>query len=60
MAALAVGLLAAAFSLPPFYWPVSHVSFHLAHLPGVHSLLHGQDFSLSRQARRLLGFWPFH
>jgi hypothetical protein len=54
--ALAVGMLAAAFSLPPFFWPVSHVSLQL-HLPFLHGVTNVR-LSLSRLARHY-GIWPF-
>jgi hypothetical protein len=61
MAALAVGVLAAAFSLPPFFWPAGHLSLslHAGNLPFLHGTLHTHpgEFSPSRLARRL-GIWP--
>jgi predicted Ser/Thr protein kinase len=61
MAALAVGVVAAAFSLPPVFWPAGHLSLslHAGNLPFLHGTLHTHpgEFSPSRLARRL-GIWP--
>jgi len=58
MAALAAGVLAAAFSLPPFFWPVNHLRLlpHVTLLP--HSLLHPGQFSVVKLAKQW-GIWPF-
>jgi Protein kinase domain len=58
MAALAAGVLAAAFSLPPFYWPVEHAGLHADHLPLLHGALGHPHQSLVQLAKRL-GIWPF-
>jgi hypothetical protein len=59
MAALAAGVLAAAFSMPSFFWPADHLATLHAHdLPFLHRSLPSGDLSPSRLARRL-GIWPF-
>jgi Protein kinase domain len=58
MAALAAGVLAAAFSLPPFFWPVHHLRLlpHVTLLP--HRLLHPGQFNVVKLAKQW-GIWPF-
>jgi hypothetical protein len=60
MTALAVGVMAAAFSLPPFFWPIHHLSLTPHNLPfvpgGRLNLYHGR-ISFTQLARQL-GIWP--
>ena len=53
MTALAVGMLAAAFSLPAFFWPAGHVALHVHHLPGGSGLLAQARHALAQLARRM-------
>ena len=58
VAALAIGVLSAAFSLPPFFWPANHVSLrpHVTILP--HGLLHPGRLSVLNLLKKW-GIWPF-
>jgi Protein kinase domain len=58
MAALAVGVLSAAFSLPPFFWPANHLNpqLHIALIP--HGLLHPGRLNLLKLVKSW-GIWPF-
>jgi hypothetical protein len=58
MLALAAGLLAAAFSLPPFVWPALHVSTHFSNLSWVRDITGlPQDFSRWRPSLSQVSRW---
>jgi Protein kinase domain len=58
MAALAAGVLGAALSLPPVFWPAGQLSLHANNLPFLHGTWQHANLSPYRLARRL-GIWPF-
>jgi hypothetical protein len=61
VAALTAGLVGAALSLPPVFWPLHQISLqpaHLDHLPWLHNVLGHQRGGLIRLARSW-GAWPF-
>jgi hypothetical protein len=58
VAALAAGVLAAAFSVPPFFWPVHNVSLEPHNLPFLHGILRNGQLTPFR-LHRLLRIWPF-
>jgi uncharacterized protein YjbI with pentapeptide repeats len=58
MAALAVGVLAAALSLPPFFWPAGHLSLQFHHVTVIHGVIVHPRLSWTQLAKRL-GLWPF-